>query len=134
MVEHSAVNCTAEHHKPLFWRRLATKLSPLRVPHVCPTLFAHTWTHHFLQMRFRIVVAGASFRTRRSEYERAKNVVLVLSQSLPVARSDGRRNTIQCVGSRMLPGKNSSVWPYEEEWYQASGIDPSFYRRGDRKV
>ena len=35
-VEHSAVNCTAEHHKPLFWRRLATKLSPLIVPQLCP--------------------------------------------------------------------------------------------------
>ena len=31
-VEHSAVDCTAEHHKPLFWGRLATKLSPLLVP------------------------------------------------------------------------------------------------------
>ena len=36
MVEHSAVNYTAEHHKPLFWRRLATKLSPLLVPQLCP--------------------------------------------------------------------------------------------------
>ena len=31
MVEHSAVNCMAEHHKPLFWRRLANELSPLVV-------------------------------------------------------------------------------------------------------
>ena len=38
MVEHSAVNYTAEHHKPLFWRRLATKLSPLVVPQLCPQL------------------------------------------------------------------------------------------------
>jgi hypothetical protein len=38
MVEHSAVNYTAEHHKPLFWRRLATKLSPLIVPQLCPTM------------------------------------------------------------------------------------------------
>jgi hypothetical protein len=36
-VEHSAVNHTAEHHKPLFWRRLATMLSPLVVPHQCPS-------------------------------------------------------------------------------------------------
>jgi hypothetical protein len=36
MVEHSAVNYTAEHHKPLFWRRLATKLAPLLVPQLCP--------------------------------------------------------------------------------------------------
>ena len=43
MVEHSAVNCTAEHHKPLFWRRLATKLSPLLVPQLCP-MFWHTTT------------------------------------------------------------------------------------------
>src|SRR6266851_1446543 len=35
-VERSAVDCTAEHHKPLFWRRLATKLSPLIVPQLCP--------------------------------------------------------------------------------------------------
>ena len=32
----SAVNHTAEHHKPLFWRRLATKLSPLYVPACAP--------------------------------------------------------------------------------------------------
>jgi hypothetical protein len=44
-VEHSAVNYTAEHHKSLFWRRLATKLSPLFVPQVCPTLMAHKWAH-----------------------------------------------------------------------------------------
>src|SRR5438105_4917465 len=30
------VNCTAEHHKPLFWRPLATKLTPLVVPQLCP--------------------------------------------------------------------------------------------------
>ena len=36
-VEHSAVNCMADHHKPLFWRRLATKLSPLIVPQLCPS-------------------------------------------------------------------------------------------------
>jgi hypothetical protein len=36
MVEHSAVHYTVEHHKPLFWRRLATKLSPLVVPQLCP--------------------------------------------------------------------------------------------------
>lgn len=36
-VEHLAVNCTAEDHKPLFWRRLATTLSPLIVPQLCPT-------------------------------------------------------------------------------------------------
>jgi hypothetical protein len=36
MVGHSAVNYTAEHHKPLFWRRLAIKLSPLLVPQLCP--------------------------------------------------------------------------------------------------
>src|SRR5437016_12873145 len=35
-VEHSAVNYTAEHHKSLFWRRLATRLSPLVVPQLCP--------------------------------------------------------------------------------------------------
>jgi hypothetical protein len=40
MVEHSAVNCTAEHHKPLFWRRLATKLSLLLVPQLCPLWYA----------------------------------------------------------------------------------------------
>ena len=34
----SAGNYTAEHHKPLFWRRLATKLSPLVVPQLCPQL------------------------------------------------------------------------------------------------
>jgi hypothetical protein len=33
----SAVNHTAEHHKPLFWRRLATKLSPLIVPRLFPS-------------------------------------------------------------------------------------------------
>jgi len=33
-----AVNYTAEHHKPLFWRRLPTKLSPLVVPQLCPQL------------------------------------------------------------------------------------------------
>jgi hypothetical protein len=32
----SAVNYTAEHYKPLFWRRLATTLSPLLVPQLCP--------------------------------------------------------------------------------------------------
>src|SRR5262249_1167966 len=36
MVEHSAVNYTAEHHKPQFWRPLAAKLSPLVVPQLCP--------------------------------------------------------------------------------------------------
>ena len=35
--KHSAVNYAAEHHKPLFWRRLATKLSPLVVRQFCPT-------------------------------------------------------------------------------------------------
>ena len=49
MVEHSAVNYTAEHHKPLFWRRIATKLSPLVVPQLCPTIFANTGARHFLQ-------------------------------------------------------------------------------------
>jgi hypothetical protein len=39
MVEHSAVNYTAEQHKPLFWRRLATKLSPPVVPQLCPSEF-----------------------------------------------------------------------------------------------
>src|SRR5229473_3521659 len=34
-VEHSTVNYTAEHNKPLFWRRLAIKLSPLFVPRLC---------------------------------------------------------------------------------------------------
>jgi hypothetical protein len=38
IIEHSAVNYTAEHYKPLFWRRLATKLSPLVVPQLCPQL------------------------------------------------------------------------------------------------
>jgi hypothetical protein len=38
ITEHSAVNCTAEHYKPLFWRRLATKPSPLVVPQLCPQL------------------------------------------------------------------------------------------------
>src|SRR6267378_1094203 len=37
-VERSVVNYTAEHHKPLFWRRLATKPSPLVVPQLCPQL------------------------------------------------------------------------------------------------
>jgi hypothetical protein len=41
--EHSAVNYTAEHHKPLFWRRLAIKLSPLAVPQVCPMFLAYRW-------------------------------------------------------------------------------------------
>jgi hypothetical protein len=41
--EHSAVNYTAVHHKPLFWRRLATKLSPLVVPQVCPLFLAYRW-------------------------------------------------------------------------------------------
>jgi hypothetical protein len=40
MVERSAVNYTAEHHKPLFWRRLATKLSPLVVPQLYPTAWS----------------------------------------------------------------------------------------------
>ena len=43
MVERSAVNYTAEHYKPLFWRRLATKLSPLVVPQVCPMFLAYRW-------------------------------------------------------------------------------------------
>src|ERR1700731_1590427 len=38
ITQHSAVNYTAEHHKPLFWRRLATKLSPLVVPQLCPKM------------------------------------------------------------------------------------------------
>jgi len=37
--EHSAVNYTAEQPKPLLWRRLATKLSPLVVPQLCPASF-----------------------------------------------------------------------------------------------
>jgi hypothetical protein len=40
MVEHSGVKCTAEHHKPLFWRRLATELSPLLVPQLCPMFWS----------------------------------------------------------------------------------------------
>ena len=47
MVEHSAVNYTAEHHKSLFWRRLATKLSPLLVPQLCPMFFVF-WDMHGL--------------------------------------------------------------------------------------
>jgi len=39
MVEHSVVNYTAGHHKPLFWRRLAITLSALVVPQLCPTYF-----------------------------------------------------------------------------------------------
>jgi hypothetical protein len=35
-VEHSVVNYSAEHHKPWFWRRLATKPSSLVVPQLCP--------------------------------------------------------------------------------------------------
>src|SRR5271169_1993017 len=46
MVEHSAVNYTAEDHKPLFWRRLATKLSPLLVPQLCPMFFMF-WHMHW---------------------------------------------------------------------------------------
>jgi hypothetical protein len=41
--QHSAANYTAEHHKPLFWRRLATKLSPLVVPQVCLMFLAYRW-------------------------------------------------------------------------------------------
>ena len=61
MVEHSAVNYTAEHHKPLFWRRLATKLSPLVVPQLCPNIFANTGARHFLQPPTPFL---ASFRVR----------------------------------------------------------------------
>jgi hypothetical protein len=38
MVEHSAVNATVEHHKPLFWRRLATKPSSTVVPQLWPAI------------------------------------------------------------------------------------------------
>jgi hypothetical protein len=37
MIERSAVNYTAEHHKLLFWRRSTTKLSPLTIPRLRPT-------------------------------------------------------------------------------------------------
>ena len=35
---HWAVNHTAENHKPLFWSRVATKLSLLIVPQLCPSI------------------------------------------------------------------------------------------------
>ena len=47
-VEHSAVNCMAEHHKPLFWRRLAIELSPLIVPQMCPAPFANARAQYFI--------------------------------------------------------------------------------------
>jgi hypothetical protein len=62
MVEHSAVNYTAEHHKPLFWRRLATKLSPLVVLQVCPQLaFLNILSLHSLQDHELLFFRCASF-------------------------------------------------------------------------
>ncbi len=55
MVEHSAVNYTAEHRKPLFWRRLATKLSPLLVPQLCPMRLFR------LLSQFQVKVFGDGF-------------------------------------------------------------------------
>jgi hypothetical protein len=78
-VEHSAVNYTAEHHKPLFWRRLATKLSPLVVPQQCPTPLPHAWAHKpFPTTRFWILTSAMhmtdSLTTRqRHPWDRVAN-------------------------------------------------------------
>jgi hypothetical protein len=48
ITEHSAVNCMAEHHKSLFWRRFATKLSPLVAPQLYPDIGLNRFRHNQL--------------------------------------------------------------------------------------
>ncbi len=62
MVEHSAVNQTTEHHKPLFWRHIAAQRPPLIVPQQCPGVWRLRWTGLFLRFQLAARKTSSSIR------------------------------------------------------------------------
>ena len=95
-VERSAVNCTAEKHKPLFWRRLATKLSPLIVPQLCPAAVDETSLTPCLQSmegKTLNAFAGAAYTENQRNFR--SSIVPKLSRDFRPAVAAGEHDCWQ---------------------------------------